>query len=165
MRPADALPGESWPDGTGSPTFVQKRRLYAGAIDMVFLPTLSFVFLNGYHEAISDDPNPNPFLGWWQLAPAIAVAAPYGAVTELVWGRTLGKALTGIRVVAFRGTHIWWRVILRDLTKILWFLPPCLLLDIVLICATPKARRWIDSLVGTTVIASPTHWPFSRPSS
>ena len=153
-QPKDLLPGESWPDGNGGLTSVQKRRLYAAAIDIIALFFVSIVALDFYHDAVSDDPNPNPFLGWWHLLPAILASVPYHIVAELIWGRSPGKAMFGLKVVAYRGSHIWWRVILRSLSKLLWFIPPLLLLDFILVVATPRARRWVDWIVGTTVIST-----------
>ena len=165
MRPADVLPGESWPDGTGNPTFVQKRRLFAGAIDLCLSYVLSTVVLVVFH--LTRHPIADPFLGGARVFPPLSGVLFYYIATELAWGRTLGKALFDLKVVAFRGSHIWWRIILRNLTRLLWFFgfPVFLIVDVVLVVATPRSRRWIDMLVGTTVVASPTRWPFSRQSS
>ena len=71
MMPADVLPGESWPDGTGNPTFVQKRRFYAGAIDIGLLFFLRIIIFSGYNESIRSEAEQSAFSGRGLILPAI----------------------------------------------------------------------------------------------
>lgn len=84
----------------------------------------------------------------------LLVLVIYGAVTELFWGKTFGKALLRLRVVDRKGEQpATWRIIVRNALKIvemIHFL--VLLVPMILMMMTGKQQRLGDLAAGTYVI-------------
>lgn len=81
----------------------------------------------------------------------------YFILQEGFWnGRTLGKKLTGIRVVHADGSPISWRsAIFRNILRMADFVPVPLIPAILMIFMTPRSQRAGDLVVGTVVIREP----------
>lgn len=84
----------------------------------------------------------------------LLVLVIYSAVTELVWGKTFGKALLRLRVVDRKGEQpAGWRIIVRNALKVvemIHFL--VLLVPMILMMMTGKQQRLGDLAAGTFVI-------------
>lgn len=71
----------------------------------------------------------------------------------LLSGRTLGKRLTGLRVVSTSGARVGWRAsLLRNLLRTVDVLPSGYLVGLVAMIASPRAQRLGDLAAGTLVI-------------
>lgn len=84
----------------------------------------------------------------------LLVLSIYGMVSELVWGRTFGKALFRLRVVDAEGeAPAAWRIVVRNALKVIelihWLV---LLVPMGLMMMTGKQQRLGDLAAGTFVI-------------
>lgn len=84
----------------------------------------------------------------------LLVLSIYGMVTELVWGRTFGKALFRLRVVDAEGEPpAAWRIVVRNSLKVLELIHwAILLIPMGLMMMTGKQQRLGDLAAGTFVI-------------
>lgn len=82
------------------------------------------------------------------------VAALYHIVLEAAWsGRTPGKRLLGLRVVKDSGVPIgFWDALIRNLLRMVDYLPSFYLVGVVTIFASPLHKRVGDLAAGTVVI-------------
>jgi len=82
------------------------------------------------------------------------VAILYHIVLEAAWsGRTLGKRLLGLRVVKDSGVPIgFWDALIRNLLRMVDYLPSFYLVGVVTIFASPLHKRIGDLAAGTVVI-------------
>lgn len=82
------------------------------------------------------------------------VAALYHVVLEAAWsGRTPGKRLMGLRVVKDSGVPIgFWDALIRNLLRMVDYLPSFYLVGVVTIFSTPRHKRIGDLAAGTVVI-------------
>ncbi|MGE5591794.1 MAG: RDD family protein [Bacillota bacterium] len=82
------------------------------------------------------------------------VAALYHAVLEAAWsGRTPGKRIMGLRVVKDSGVPIGFLdALIRNLLRIVDYLPSFYLVGVITIFATPRHKRIGDLAAGTVVI-------------
>ena len=77
----------------------------------------------------------------------------YYGVLEALFGATVGKALTGLRVTDLEGRRIGWQgAIVRNLARLLDVLPFAYLLGGILTLATKRHQRLGDLLAGTIVV-------------
>ncbi|MGD0116375.1 MAG: RDD family protein [Dehalococcoidia bacterium] len=133
------------------------RRLFAFLIDLtIAFFVASFLFSSWMNETFAES-DANPLIGAWVFLLVLPVALPYYTVCEMLWGRTIGKALLGIKVVPLSGDMKRWRILIRNLVRMTWFIPylgyPFILFtDAMLVIATEKHQRLGDMLGGTTVI-------------
>lgn len=78
----------------------------------------------------------------------------YSALTESIYGFTVGKRIMYIKVVTKEGNRPAMNVaFLRNVTKIYWV---AILVDVVVALAMPNrdpAHRYLDSYAGTTVVS------------
>lgn len=85
------------------------RRLVAALIDFLVLSPL--FFLDG---AVWRSNWGTP-LKWWLLSASAVCFAAYSPIAHAVFGQTVGKWMTRIRVVGLRGEPLGWgRAVLRD---------------------------------------------------
>jgi uncharacterized RDD family membrane protein YckC len=137
-----------------------RRRLLAGAIDFILVVILVNTLISEKHfynsdEFINSEPSCEHVCQAWKVIAYTAVFIPYGLVTEGLFGRTLGKALTGLRVDCASRRLRFWRIALRNFLRISWLLPIPgigLMADIVMIAFVPQNQRLGDLLAGTTVV-------------
>lgn len=82
------------------------------------------------------------------------VAILYHIVLEVAWsGRTPGKRLLGLRVVKDSGVPIgFWDALIRNLLRMVDYLPSFYLVGVVAIFASPLHKRVGDLAAGTVVI-------------
>jgi uncharacterized RDD family membrane protein YckC len=149
--------GRALHDSRASP----HRRVSAALIDFaiagvcgVFVADLVFP---AWMDELSTEWQTNDLMGAWIGATALFVMMPYYAISEILCGRTIGKALLGLKVVSLSGGMSRWRMLVRNLIRIVWTVPYLgygllLFADFVLVCATPKNQRLGDLIAGTTVV-------------
>ena len=88
---------------------------------------------------------PTPLLALFDLA--------YFVVLEAMFGATLGKQLTRVKVVRLDGTPLTvGAVIIRNVLRIIDFLPVAYVLGGILVLTTTGAQRLGDMAAGTTVV-------------
>lgn len=77
----------------------------------------------------------------------------YGIVLEKVQGATLGKQVVGIKVVKETGSPLdWTAAIVRNILRIVDFLPFFYIVGIILISSSPAKQRLGDRVAKTVVI-------------
>ena len=81
------------------------------------------------------------------------LALSYHIVLERVWAATVGKMITGLTVVKGDGGPYGWKpVLLRNILRIIDWLPIFYLLGFISVIATPKKQRLGDLAAGTLVV-------------
>lgn len=130
------------------------RRCIAGLIDLV----PGIVGVAGWQgmslvEISAAWPGNSPYADWSQIVPgamAIAIILAHTTLGECLTGRSLGKALTGIRIVNLHGERLpTWRILIRGLLKAFDLVAPLLLALAVL---TPTRQRLGDLVSGSLVV-------------
>ncbi|HEY9909916.1 MAG TPA: RDD family protein [Thermosynechococcaceae cyanobacterium] len=82
-----------------------------------------------------------------------AVNIGYGVVLEKIQGATLGKQVVGIKVVRMDGSPIdWSEAVIRNLLRIVDFLPFLYIVGVVLISNSPLRQRFGDRIAKTVVV-------------
>lgn len=131
------------------------RRIFAAVIDiaLIIIAFVLYSMMFGETSSTSDDGSTgftvnlegNAALGFFVLAFA------YYFALEAMFGRTLGKLLTGLRVVALDNGYLPPKALLRTLCRIVDGLPLFYLLGF-LVMVTNKNRQRIGDLAGGTVV-------------
>ena len=140
--------------GAEDHTDVVGRRIGAGLLDLAvaiaILILVGVIFGQAHAGGSSASVNLH---GASVLVWALLVAAYY-FISEWLTGRTLGKALLGLRVVSGAGTSpAGGAVAIRTLLRVIDFLPAFYLLGLVVILVTGQRRkRRGDLAAGTTVV-------------
>ena len=128
------------------------RRLVATLVDAIIIGIV-FGVISGL-LAIQQDPMSDSFevLGTSNIA-YLAVAIIYYAALEAATGATIGKRLLGLRVVMVDGTPVdWTSSIIRNILRIIDFLPVFYLLGAIFVWSTEKNQRIGDLGANTVVI-------------
>jgi uncharacterized RDD family membrane protein YckC len=136
------------------------RRVFAAMIDLCFVFLVSSVVFSDLHAGISEDAEEgNPLIGGWHLTVAMVIGAPYYLLSEVAFGRTVGKALLGLKVASLEGHFSRRRVLVRNLVRVLWAFPILggylLPMDAILIWMTSRHQSLGDLVAGTTVVRAP----------
>lgn len=137
------------------------RRLFASIIDhtIVFefidIAISSFALFNVEQRArlpdltdgfVQFDPT---FLGWVVTA---GIYFGYFAANEIIWNRTIGKRIAGVKVVSTSGARVTsMQIVLRNVFRIVDMIPVPVPLGIWLI-AVPSKRMRIGDIVGRTTV-------------
>jgi len=134
------------------------RRVMAAAIDLA--PGLLLVMF--YFGLSIDDLIYRHWPGNWlvksfqQMLPGllvIAIFVSHTTVSELIFARTFGKTITGLRTTKLDGTRPrFWQLLVRGLIKTLDLLPFALLLLILPVIAPHRQR--LGDLVARTVVVT-----------
>lgn len=83
---------------------------------------------------------------------ALAVLFGYHTVAELRWGASPGKRVFGIRVTADGGLPpTTGATVLRNLLRVIDYVPPFVVIDVVAVLATQRRTRLGDVFAGTLV--------------
>ncbi len=133
------------------------RRTAAGLLDLVPAAVVTLLL---YHINLKELGYRWPGMGeagtWSEIAPGlctIAIFVAHTLLTELVFARSLGKMLMGLRVTTLNGERPrLWQLLVRNLLKSFDLLAPLLL---VLIALGPYRQR-LGDLVARTVVVEPT---------
>jgi uncharacterized RDD family membrane protein YckC len=137
-------------------------RLGALVLDLIFYGVLSFVVNTVYGQTqVTSGQLPVGSFGMFEYTSVTAVEWPfqmllalaYFAVPEALFGATPGKRLTGICVVEIDGTPLTIRaVLIRNVLRIVDWLPFLYLLGGALTLFSPNSQRLGDLVAGTTVV-------------
>ena len=128
------------------------RRLVATLVDAIIIGIL-FGVISGL-LSIQQGPMSDSFevLGTSNIA-SVAVGIVYYAALEAATGATIGKRLLGLRVVMVDGTPVdWTSSIIRNVLRIIDFLPVFYLLGAIFVWSTEKNQRMGDLGANTVVI-------------
>jgi uncharacterized RDD family membrane protein YckC len=139
--------------GTTSVAGMLKRAL-AGFLDIAPALVLAMgAFKLSPEQLLAHWPGQPPADTWYKMLPglvSILLIITHTALGEAIWGRSLGKALTGLRVVNIDGqTPRRWQLIVRNSLKVLELVVPILLLLAIL---SPRRQRLGDIVARTVVI-------------
>ena len=128
------------------------RRLVATIVDAIIIGIL-FGVISGIFF-IQQDPMPESveLLGTRNIA-SFLISIVYYAALEATTGATIGKRLLGLRVVMVDGTPVdWTSSIIRNVLRIIDFLPVFYLLGAIFVWSTEKNQRIGDLGANTVVI-------------
>jgi uncharacterized RDD family membrane protein YckC len=130
------------------------RRAMAGGLDMLPAVVLAMTaFKLGPGELLASWPGQPSATEFGEMLPglvAIAIMLVHTTVAEALWGRSLGKALTGLRVTNLSGERAQtWQILVRGGLKLLdlvvWLL-------LVLAIVSPNHQRLGDLVARTLVV-------------
>ena len=128
------------------------RRLVATIVDVIIIGIL-FGVISGLFS-IPQDPGQDSFevLGTTNIA-SFLISLLYYVGLEATTGATIGKRLLGLRVVMADGSPIdWTSSIIRNVLRIIDFLPAFYLLGAIFVWSTEKNQRIGDLGANTVVI-------------
>ncbi|HLF71788.1 MAG TPA: RDD family protein [Dehalococcoidia bacterium] len=162
LSPTEVTPPR--PPDPDSPT---RRRVFAALLDLTLLFTAAAVIFSAWMDEISTESDTNPLIGSWHLVLVMAIGLPYYTLLEVILGRTLGKAIFGIKVVrASDGGFSRRRALTRSLCKLLWAIPILggffILLDLVMVIFNSPRGSISDMLTGTEVVRAPLKLPLVK---
>ena len=125
-------------------------RLLAGTIDA--LPVLAAFVVQVNRFGTSRFGSEGDALSSWLFWGSLGVYVAHTLVSEMLTGRTIGKAVCGLRVVSLDGsTATPGQLVIRNLLRVidvgLYFLP------LLLIPFSPLRQRAADAAAGTMVVA------------
>jgi len=80
------------------------------------------------------------------------VVLAYYIVPEVQMGKTLGKMVMGLKVVAENGSYSWGKAFIRNILRIVDGLPVLYLVGVICIAVTKKHQRIGDMAAGTLVV-------------
>ncbi len=112
------------------------------------------VFEDG-SRAYGDADNCDKICTGWKILAALTFSIPYMAASELFFGKTIGKAFAGLKVVSIDGTKRRRRILLRNVLRLFWLIPVPflgLVADASFLGATEGKRNLRDVVAGTTVV-------------
>ena len=131
------------------------RRILAAVIDMAVIVVLLVVYTMVFGETESTGGSGSRGFtlnldgaAFWGF---VVLGFLYYFGLEAIWGRTLGKLLTGLRVVALDNGYLPPKVLLRTLCRIVDGLPAFYLIGF-LVMVTNKNRQRIGDLAGGTMV-------------
>jgi uncharacterized RDD family membrane protein YckC len=135
---------------------VTGKRIVAAIIDIVVLAVVFFVFaaLFGDSESSSGDEGAS-FNVNLSGGPAIIyfiVVLAYYIVLEAMTGKTVGKMLMGLRVVAIDGVYTPGKAVLRNVLRVVDGLPFLYLLGLIVMVSSKRKQRLGDMAAGTLVV-------------
>ncbi len=143
-------------EGPALNTNVVGRRIIAAIIDFAIVLAFNTVMTVLFGDTESDD---GGFSFQLTGAPALivfVVGFAYFIVLEaLLGGRTVGKMLTGVKVVSLSGGPIsFGQSLVRNLLRIVDYLPCIPLVGLIMILANSNHRRVGDLVAKTAVVKS-----------
>jgi uncharacterized RDD family membrane protein YckC len=131
------------------------RRILAAVIDMavVLVILVAYTMLFGESESTNNAGSSGFTLNldgtaFWGF---VAIGFLYFFALEAMFGKTLGKLLTGLRVVALDNGYLPPKVLLRTLCRLVDGLPAFYLIGF-LVMVTNKNRQRIGDLAGGTIV-------------
>ena len=134
------------------------NRGFAALVDAVaaILVLLGFGALELVAGQIAGPSALRPFLGLFRLIDLMGMVS-YFVVLEWLWGgQTLGKRIFGLRVISADGSPAGFTaVLIRNLVRLIDFLPAFYGLGLLAIVATSRSQRLGDVAAGTFVVRAP----------
>jgi uncharacterized RDD family membrane protein YckC len=165
------MPANDWGVATASPALpatpgeaadVLGERMMAGLFDLVVLGA-AFVgygaLIGAFHRKLVLSSSGGIHTTWtvsvtgWRLVAFLALCLVYYFALEARFGRTVGKRLVGLRVLARDGAPASTRAILiRTVARVVDALPLLYVVGLIsMLCGRPR-RRLGDRLAGTIVV-------------
>jgi len=131
------------------------RRAIAGALDLAPAMVVALAAFNlSPGELFRHWPGQQTAADWQEMLPgvlAIAVFLGHTLLAEVIWGRSLGKAMTGLKVISLDGSRPrFWQILVRGLMKGLDLIVFLLLI----LPAISAQRQRLGDVVARTVVAS-----------
>ncbi|MFP4144069.1 MAG: RDD family protein [Phycisphaeraceae bacterium] len=144
------------------------RRTVAALVDLApFIALVMFIYQLDLRELLLVRwPGGSGQMGGWEsMAPGLVVIGPflvYVTVAELIFARTVGKLVAGLRVTDLRGSRPrWWQLLVRNLLKgfdlIVWLL-------LILVVIGPYRQR-LGDLLARTIVTAPAPPPVQEEAS
>ena len=132
------------------------RRTLAALIDLLVVGAMFFAFAATIGDVSSDDSSVNASLGGGPALLFLTAMLAYYGVPEALTGRTLGKAVFGLRVVnvADNAPANPGQVVIRTLLRLIDALPLLYLTGFVCAAASKRTARVGDLAARTAVIQS-----------
>jgi len=113
----------------------------AAVVDLFITICVSLLLLPSLWEGMANERGPNPFQGGWYLTIILVGGFPYYTLSEIVFGRTIGKALLGLKVqTRSPAKAIRLRALIRNVARVLlWGFPILgswvLIAELLLVCS------------------------------
>jgi uncharacterized RDD family membrane protein YckC len=132
------------------------NRGFAAIVDFLVAFILTFAIGYAFQLLAEQDPSLTEWEGWVVFA-ELVVAWLYFVLLEWLWnGQTLGKRIFGLRVISEDGEPARFvAVIVRNLVRVVDFLPLLYGLGLVTLIASPRSQRLGDYAGGTFVVRAP----------
>ena len=128
-------------------------RIGAAVIDVLLLTGVFFALAAAFGKIESDDGTFSVELTGGPFLLYLLLFFSYYFVAESMTGRTIGKALTGVRVVAEDGSKpSSGRIAARTALRIVDVLPVLYLVGVVAMAVSKKKQRIGDMAAGTLVV-------------
>lgn len=132
------------------------NRGFAALVDFVLAALVFIGSLWAFSLLANVLPGATPFFGMLVLF-TFTLAWSYFVLLEWLWqGQTVGKRLYGLRVIRDDGAPAGFvAVLIRNLIRIIDFLPAFYGLGLLMIIFTPRSQRLGDLAAGTYVVRAP----------
>jgi len=134
---------------------VTGERIVAGLIDLALTLVLGFVMsvIFSFTTTSEKGSTITGGLSGWHFWLYIALVLAYGFVCEALWGKTLGKKLTGIHVASKLNEKLTWpRAFVRNLVRPIDAIPGFYAIGLIIVLVTKRKQRLGDLLAGTIVV-------------
>jgi uncharacterized RDD family membrane protein YckC len=132
------------------------NRGFAAIVDFLIASVLMFAIGFGFQILTTLDPTLDDWSGWVVFL-ELLIAWLYFVLLEWLWnGQTIGKRLFGLRVISEDGEPARFvAVIVRNLVRVVDFLPILYGLGVVMLIVSPRSQRLGDYAGGTFVVRAP----------
>jgi uncharacterized RDD family membrane protein YckC len=132
------------------------NRGFAAIADFLIAAILTFAISFGFQVLTVLEPALDDWSGWVVLL-ELLLAWLYFVLLEWLWnGQTIGKRLFGLRVISEDGEPARFvAVIVRNLVRVVDFLPAFYGLGLVTLIASSRSQRLGDYAAGTFVVRAP----------
>jgi uncharacterized RDD family membrane protein YckC len=137
---------------------VTGRRIVAALLDLIPLAIVFVIMAFSFGEAgktvgESGVTTYNVSLNGWPLVAYGLISFGYFMLCEAWAARTPGKSIMGLMVVSADGGRCDWKaVVLRNVLRVIDFLPVLYLVGLISVAATEKNQRLGDLAAGTLVV-------------
>jgi uncharacterized RDD family membrane protein YckC len=132
------------------------NRGFAAIVDFLAASILVFAIDFSFQKLAEIDPSLGDWTGW-VIFFELFIAWLYFVLLEWLWnGQTIGKRIFGLRVISEDGEPARFvAVIVRNLVRVVDFLPLFYGLGLVTLIASPRSQRLGDYAGGTFVVRAP----------
>ncbi len=131
-------------------------RFAAYAIDLIIQVVVFWILMFVMLKIVNSHPSTAADLavGGAEALISLVLFIGYFVVSEMLWsGRSIGKRAVGLRVVRLSGQPVgFWGTLLRNVLRVVDFLPALNALGSLLILSTSKNQRLGDLVAGTVVV-------------
>lgn len=134
------------------------HRVLAAFLDLFFIFAIVVGIVAGFFLAGERPSVPaqlgSALAGLFVVLTFVALPFAYYVLIETFWnGQTLGKRITGIRVLRDDGAPVgFFPILLRNVIRTIDLFPPILAIDLVVMLLSAKGQRLGDLMAGTIVV-------------